>query len=127
MADYEIELDERVAEPDVLYLTLEGRLEREQAIAAVEEMESLLAGVDEGFYMINDISAFNPISQDAVDAIDRGKQVIAEHGVAAVVRVVGDSTTAKMQFDQVGDDSAYRRATAESVSEAEAALEDLGT
>lgn len=125
MANSEVELDERVGEPDVLYLTLEGRLEREEAMATVEEMETVLDGVDDGFYTINDISEFSPVSQDAVDAIERGKRVLADNGVAALVRVVGDSTTAKMQFEQVGNESQYQKAVAESVAEAEALLEDL--
>lgn len=125
MGDHNIKLNKNVGEPDVVYLSIEGRLETDEAVTAVEEFAQTLERADEGFYFINDLSEYNPVSQDAVDTIERGKEAIVEHGVEAVVRVTGGSATAKLQFEQVGDEYQYKRANAETIEEAEAALEEL--
>jgi hypothetical protein len=49
---------------------------------------------------------------------------LASHEVGTVVRVVGDSPLAKMQFDRTGDVD-YTVETADSVEEAEELLESV--
>src|SRR6056297_1868393 len=99
MASYDIRAD---TVNNRLYMTLEGMLDEEQAIAAVEEIEKAIERLDEGFDIVNDMSEFKPMSQDAADAIDRGKAAAARAGVNATVRVTGESIIGKMQFERHG-------------------------
>jgi hypothetical protein len=124
MADYEIEAD---TETDTIYMTLEGMLEAEDAEAAVDEVEAAIDAVGSPFYLINDISEFNPVSQEATAAIERGKALLAKRGVEAVVRVVGESVVGKMQFERVGDEveADYHVATAGTVEDAEELLAEF--
>jgi hypothetical protein len=99
-------------------------LDEETAHAAAEATIEGAQRLDPGFQMINDISTFKPVSQQATDAIDKGKAGIADQGVEAVVRIVGDSVVGKMQFDRVGDgDRSYHVATAENRAQAEEFLD----
>jgi hypothetical protein len=125
MGDYELELDSRIGEPDVIYMTLDGQLGEELANEVVEEVAPLVERASEDFYLINDISTFKPLSQDAVEAIERGKQVMADGGVTAAVRVTGESVVGSMQFERVGGDTSYQVAKAETVEDAEDLLEEL--
>ena len=64
-----------------------------------------------------------PFDQQPTEYVERGKEIRAENGVAATVRVV-DSTITKMQFERAGDsDEEYHVATAETVEQAEALVE----
>jgi hypothetical protein len=120
---YMVDLDH---ENDRLYLELTGMLDEETAHEAAEAAAEGGHDLGEGFQMINDISEFKPLSQAATDAIEKGKAGVAEAGVSAVVRVVGESVTGKMQFDRVGDeDQSYHVATAESREQAVEFLEEF--
>ena len=121
MPGYEVETD-RVE--NRLSLKLEGMLDEETAHEAAEATIEHAEELRPGFEMINDISEFKPLSQEATDAIERGKRGIAERDVGAVVRVVGDSVVGKMQFERVtGDAEGYHVATAESREQAERFLD----
>lgn len=121
MPGYQVEIDRA---ENRLYMKLDGMLEQEMADDVVEEITDRLDELRPGFQVINDISEFKPVSQDATDAIERGKQAIADRGVNAVVRIVGDSVIGKMQFDRVGDEiEGYHVATAESREQAERFLD----
>lgn len=123
MTDYEIRADE---ERNRLYMTLEGMLDEDTAGEAVEELEAAVSTLEPGFTIVNDISAFEPVSQEAVDHIERGKAAAAEAGVEATVRVTGESVIGKMQFERVGEGAeSYHVATAETVEDAEALLADF--
>jgi hypothetical protein len=120
---YMVELDH---ENDRLYLELTGMLDEETAHEAAEAAAEGGHDLGEGFQMITDISEFKPLSQAATDAIEKGKAGVAEAGVSAVVRVVGESVTGKMQFDRVGDgDEGYHVATAESREQAQEFLDEF--
>jgi hypothetical protein len=74
--------------------------------------------------MVNDISAFTPLDDEATDTIERGKRGLTDRGVSAVVRVTGESVVGKLQFDRVADgEEEYHVATAETVEEAEELLD----
>lgn len=76
--------------------------------------------------MVNDISECTPMTEDATDTIERGKRGLTERGVSAVVRVTGESVVGKMQFDRVASGTeGYHVATAETVEEAEALLDEF--
>lgn len=107
-----------------LYMELSGSLAADDATAALEAVEREAARLDDGFEVINDISAFEPLSQDVADTIADGKRALSEAGAGALVRVTGDSAIGSMQFDRVGDADGYDIATVETVADAEAMLDD---
>jgi hypothetical protein len=107
-----------------IYLTLDGYLDGESAQAAADATIAGAEALDSGFEMITDLSNFQPADTDAMEHIERGKRGIAEHGVAAVVRVTAESTTGQMQFDRAGEDEeSYQVAMADSVATAEKLLD----
>ena len=118
---YDLDVDH---ETNRLYLSLKGLLDAETAEAHVEEMLAAADDLDPGFDMVNDISTFKPMSQEATEAIERGKDGLTERGMSAVVRVLGESVVGKMQFDRVGSGSeGYHIATAETVEAAKELLD----
>ena len=118
--DYTLEVD---TETNRLYMKLDGMLDAETGQRIVDELEEeYVPQLEPGFDLVNDISEFKPVSQDATQAIERGKQLIAGAGVSAVARVMGDSVIGKMQFERHGDDD-YHTTTAESREQAESFLD----
>jgi hypothetical protein len=106
------------------YLKLDGHLEPEEAAAAADATIEAAETLDDGWDLINDLSTFNPSDPEAMKHIERGKQGIAKNGVAAVVRVMAESTTGQMQFDRAGEDKeSYQLAMADSVEKAEKLLD----
>lgn len=121
--NYEVRID-RAA--NRLYLTLEGVLDEDTAEDHVKELLAAADELDPGFDMINDISSFKPMTQQATDTIERGKQGLTERGISAVVRVTGESIVGKMQFERVGSgEEGYHVATAETVEDAETLLDSF--
>jgi len=110
-----------------LYLTLSGMLDAETGRDAVDDLAAAAGELDPGFTMVNDISTFGLVSQEATDQIERGRRIIDDEGVSAVVRVLGDSIIGKLQFDRVAGDREYQVADAESVEQAEAFLDEFGS
>ncbi|MFB6068733.1 MAG: hypothetical protein ABEJ90_02280 [Halobacterium sp.] len=119
MGDYHIEADTRA---NRLHMELSGSLDESEANAAVDAVESEAAKLSAGFDVVNDISQFKPLSQDVVDTIADGKEILAREGAGALVRVTGESALGDMQFDRVGGSEGYDVAKAETVDEAEAML-----
>jgi hypothetical protein len=123
VAEYEVRADES---KNRLYMTLVGMLDEETASEVVSEIEAAVGRLDPGFTIVNDISEFKPMSEDAVDKIEEGKALAAEAGVDATVRVTGESVIGKMQFERVGGGAeSYHVATAETVEEAEELLAEF--
>lgn len=121
--EYEVNAD-RAA--NRLYLKLEGILDEETAEDHVVDMLSAADELEPGFDMVNDISEFKPMTQQATDTIERGKRGLTERGVSAVVRVTGESVVGKMQFERVGGGmEGYHVATAETVEAAEQLLDEF--
>ena len=121
MGDFDIEADTGA---NRLNMELSGSLDAEDADAAVEAVEREAAKLDDGFEVINDISEFEPLSQDVADTIAEGKRALSAAGAGALVRVTGDSAIGSMQFDRVGDADGYDIATAETVADAETLLDE---
>lgn len=119
--NYELELDR---ERNRLFLTLEGTMDLETTREYAEDVLSAADQLQPGFDVVNDISGFQPVAQEATDAIEHGKEGLAERGVSAVVRIPGDSIVGKMQFDRVGDED-YHVATAENCEQAERFLDEF--
>jgi hypothetical protein len=119
-SDYDLEVDH---ERSRVYLTQYGQLDDETARALLAELDEMTRELPDGWDLVNDLREFAPFEQQKTEYIERGKEIIADNGVRANVRVV-DSVITKMQFDRVGDDDEqYHVATAESVEQAERFLD----
>jgi hypothetical protein len=118
------------AEADVrnnrLYLTLSGRMEREELETAADEAVAAAERLRDGFDIINDLSGFAPPSPEAAKPIKRAQAELVELGVDRVVRVVDDDTSQVVvrAFDRRSKDVGYSGETAPSVAEAERLLDE---
>jgi hypothetical protein len=105
-----------------LYLTLSGLMNdaeiREAADACIEAVKKL----SPGFYVVNDISNFRPLTKDGVAHVKRAGEFCAKQGMKASVRIVGISPTAHQQFQRAAKEGGYTTYTAQSLQEAEAML-----
>ena len=117
---YEIEAD---VGHNRLYATLGGTFDADEAAASAERTIEEAGRLDAGFDVVTDIRDLEASPQEAKEHLQRSKTFLAAHDVATVVRVVGDSPLAEMQFDRTGD-QAYEVETAETVEEAEGILND---
>lgn len=101
-------------------------LDEETAEAHVDDMLDAADELEPGFDMVNDISTFKPMSPEAKQAIERGKEGLTERDMSAVVRVTGESALGELQFSRVGTDKeGYHVATAETRMEAERLLDEF--
>ena len=108
-----------------MFLTQYGMYDDETATAMLDELDRKTGELPEGFDLVNDIREFKPLEQQKTKYIERGKEIVAENGVGALVRVV-ESAITEMQFERVGDDDeSYHVATAETPREAERMLDRL--
>jgi hypothetical protein len=121
MGNWNVDIDES---KNRLYLSLEGHLTVDEVEAAADAVIEAAERLDEGFDEVSDLRGFEPADPAAMDHIKRGKRGIAENGIAAVCRVVSDSTTGQMQFDRAGEDEEeYQLAKTDSVEKAEKLLD----
>lgn len=119
-SDYDIEVDR---DRNRVYLTQYGQLDDETARSLLAELDEATAALPDGWDLVNDLREFAPFDQQSTAYIERGKEVIAENGVRANVRVM-DSTITEIQFSRVGDrDEEFHVATAETVEQAEEFLD----
>jgi hypothetical protein len=118
------------AEADVrnnrLYLTITGRMEREELEEAADEAVEAAKRLRDGFDIINNLSGFAPPSPEAAKPIKRAQAELVEMGVDRVVRVVDEETSQVVvrAFDRRSQDVGYSGETAPSVAEAERLLEE---
>ncbi|WP_137286921.1 hypothetical protein [Halorussus salinisoli] len=118
---HEIEAD---LDANRLYVTLGGKFDEEEAAASAEKTIEAAKRLDSGFDVVTDIRELEASPQEAKDHLERSKTFLSAHDVGTVVRVVGDSPLAKMQFDRAGDVE-YTVETTDSVAEAEELLDDV--
>lgn len=118
---YEIRADERT---NTLYLSFSGALEREQMESGAEETLEAAASLDDGFAIINDISAFRPPSPEAAKPIQTAQKELKTMGVGDVVRVIGEETSAVVTnaFQRRSRKAGYEGKTADTVTAAEKQL-----
>jgi len=118
------------AEADVpnnrLYLTLTGRMERDDVEKAADEAVDAANRLRGGFDIINDLSGFAPPSPEAAKPIKRAQGELVELGVDRVVRVVDEDTSQVVvrAFDRRSKEVGYSGETASSVAEAERLLDE---
>lgn len=104
-----------------LYVTLAGKFDEDEAAASAEETIEKAGRLDEGFDVVTDIRELEASPQEVKEHLARSKTFLSAHDVGTVVRVVGDSPLAKMQFERTGEED-YDVETADSVTDAEALL-----
>lgn len=119
---YDIEVDH---ERNRVYLTQWGMLDEETAEALLEELDRKTAPLPDGWGLVNDIRDLAPFEQQNTEYVERGKEIIADNGVTANVRVT-ESAVTKMQFRRAGDrDQEYHVAHAESPEQADEFLDEF--
>lgn len=116
---HEIEADE---ETNRLYVTLGGKFDEDEAATSAEKTIEAATDLDPGFDVVTDIRELEASPQETKEHLERSKLFLSAHDVGTVVRVVGDSPLAKMQFDRTGEQD-YTVETADSVTEAEEFLD----
>ena len=117
---YDIDVDREL---NRVYLTQWGRLDDETAESLLADLDQKTRDLPDGWELINDIRELATFEPHQTNYIERGKEIIAENGVAANVRVTGSVVT-KMQFNRAGDrDEDFHVAHAETVAQAEGFLD----
>jgi hypothetical protein len=106
-----------------MYLTLTGLMEDEETRAAADASIDAFKTLKPGFFVINDISNFRPLTKEGVAHVQRAGEVARKLGMRATVRVVGISPTAHAQFQRAAKQGGYTAYMAQSVEEAEKLLD----
>jgi hypothetical protein len=119
---YEVQADTR---QNRLYLSLSGRMDREEIDAAAAATKETVREFDEAFDVINDLSGFKPVGPEDAKPIKETQHYLVERGVDRVIRVVDDetSTVITQMFERRSKDAGYSGETADSIEEAERLLE----
>jgi len=110
---------------NTLYLELVGSLDKAEMEQAADETVDVAARLDEGFDVINDISAFTPPSPEAAAPIKRAQTELKGMGVGTVIRVVAEETSAVTEnaFQRRSRKAGYEGTTTTSVAAAERRLD----
>ncbi len=110
-----------------LYLAFNGIFTVEEIEEAIVEGLDAVEQLEDGFDVVNDIRDFKPSSPEAGEGIKRAAKLLVEKGMDRLVRVVGKSVIAKMQFDRVTKSAGYTPDIAASVAAADRILDEDGT
>ena len=125
MGNYDIEVN---TAKNRMTLRLEGQLDTTEIEAVIDEITESAQELEDGWGMINDISAFKPATTDAEDTLTDGAKTAGRLGMDTVVRVTGESITAEFQWERIGEEASseqgYDVFVAETVEDAEAVLEE---
>ncbi|MFC7072588.1 hypothetical protein ACFQJ7_17350 [Halovenus rubra] len=124
MASYELDHEQNALSADVVRIRIEGMLDIEQAEELVEEMETMVQKASDDFVFINDIREFEPLPQEGVNTIEKGKKILHNHDASAVIRIVGSSVVGKMQFERPGDEYSFFEATVNDLDEAHELIDE---
>ncbi|MBX0288294.1 hypothetical protein [Haloarcula salinisoli] len=121
-ASYEIRPDTNA---NTLYLEFSGTLTADEMQTAADETIDAAESLEDGFRIINDISEFTPPSPEAAKPIQEAQVRLKEMGVADVVRVVAEETSAVTEnaFQRRSRQAGYEGKTATTVDEAERKLD----
>jgi len=122
MGQWQIDVD---TEQNRLYAELSGFFEEDEAAETADDFIAAAEELAEGFDMVNDLSELQIGDPGAAEELERGKRGIAEHGLAAVVRIPPTATSSELQYEE-SDEGAetYEIETATSVDEAESILDN---
>jgi hypothetical protein len=111
------------AQKNRLYITLSGLFSDEEARVAADAAIEGAAKMRPGFYVVNDISRFRPLTKEGVAQARRAGEFCAQCGMKATVRVTGISPTAHAQFERAAKEGGYVSYVAPSVEDADALLD----
>lgn len=108
-----------------LYIELSGFMMDGEVAAAADMCIAEGKKLHKGFDIINDISTFKPATPAGADEIKRAQMALGEMGVGHVIRVVGASSIATMQFNRTQNAAGYVADTTATKADAEKMLENL--
>jgi hypothetical protein len=122
MGEWSIDVDESA---NRVYMELSGFFEEEEAAEVTQEIIDAAGFLAEGFEMVSDLQDLQIGDPGAAEQLERGKQYLADQGLAAAVRVPPAAASSQEQFAEVGAEAeSYWLDTAESVSAAETLLDE---
>jgi hypothetical protein len=118
---YQVRAD---AKKNRLYLTIGEMTEDSEMEALVNEIEHQIQNLEKGFDCVTDLQGSELRSASAEDFIFRAQQILADAGMANVVRVIKRfGAMAHFQFDNISVSVGYHAQNANSLEEAEAILD----
>jgi hypothetical protein len=107
---------------NALFVRLEGFLTDTEAVEVADKVIAELERLRPGFDAITDITHFKPGSAKVASELMRTQQAYKAHGIRRVIRIVGESVVAKMQFQRTGEEVGLEMAYVSSFEEAEKLL-----
>jgi hypothetical protein len=110
-------------EKNRLYIKFVGVFNAEEMAAAIPKLNSVVKDLKPGFTVVSDISEYKPSSQETAEQISRGSDNLVKKGMKKLIRVVGESAVAQMQFKRTAQAGGIQADTATSVEEAEKLLD----
>ncbi len=108
-----------------LYFTMRGAISLAEAQQAVEQVITESARLRPGFDTITDINGLDPLSPEVLEQIDRINRHLAKMAPGKVVRVVGRSVHAAVQFEKLSKKIGHSAQLAFSLEEAERLLDGM--
>src|SRR5437762_12461722 len=87
---------------NLLYVYLDGYLGDDEVVAAVDRVIAEIGRLDPGFDAITDIRHFKPGSPKVAEELMRAQRAYKARSVRRLIRIVGESVVAKMQFQRTG-------------------------
>ena len=93
-----------ITDKNYISIVLKGIMEADEAKNAAEEVENALTKVKDGFDIINDISEFKPVTEDAMKYIQQAQKAAEKKGAKRIIRIVG-SVVGNLQFKRLQKES----------------------
>lgn len=106
---------------NILYITLAGHFNAEEAAAAAAAVMAAVASLKPGFDVISDIRHCHPTDAEGLTAVQRLFAFLASRGVRHVIRVTQIALSA-LQLQRVGHELGYESINTFSLEEAEKIL-----
>lgn len=119
MGQFDAHINER---KNVIYMKFIGAFTKEEMSAANEKTLSLVRGLKPGFTAINDISQYTVSGPEAAELITTGGKRMLDRGMKRLIRIIGESAIAQMQFQRTSKHAGYQAHTVASLEEAEELL-----
>jgi hypothetical protein len=106
-----------------LKVVYRGRVLTTELQQAERQLLTVLPRMGPSFDMVCDVSAAEPLTQEAMDAVRRLAGLLLPAGMRTHVRVVGRSGPTALQFQRIGRSVGYDSRLAFSLAEAEGLLD----
>ena len=105
-----------------LYVTLEGFADDAAMRRNDDLVISQMPKLRRGFVIISTITDARPTSQGGARELERAMQADKQHGIARIIRIVGDEVLGKKQLQRLAEDAGIPVQYATSIAAAEALL-----